>query len=351
MRPLDRATGQSTRPDRTRPNPHGIVRPWRRAAGTTLADVNQVSRHRRIPSAIALVIGVLALTGCLSLETRFDINADGTADVGITMLVDTSTIRMFGEMFGEEVDDLDGLSGEELIEEFVNGENPCDDFGDFGTGEVTVREVADGDRRGISCSVDGVSIAELNEDPTEGEGITILQDDEGTSVRLVFPAEDIVGDTDDLGMFGLSFEELFDVRFVVSAPGSLVEHNGSSTQGSTVFWQLTPDSAFLQGDDAVMTARWSGFAAADGGDGDGGLSPVVIIAIIVGLLIVVAAVVLVLRSKGSGGSPTASAPMPTSVGGPMPGTGSAPPPPPAAPPAPPAPPTPPPPPPPPPPSS
>lgn len=266
---------------------------------TTLGWVDISSCRRRSGSVIGLLIAVIALTGCLSFETRIDIAADGTADVGITMLVDISTIRTFGEMFGEDMSELEDLTGAELIDEFADGENPCDDFGNVSPDQIEVRDVVDGDRRGIECTVSGVPIDELGPDGSgPDEGITILQDSEGTSIRLVFPAADITGDSDEFGaLLGLSFEDLFDISFIVSAPGTLVEHNATSVSGSTVTWQLSPDADFLEGDDAVMTARWSGFEAASGGDG--GLSIVVIIAIIVGLLIVIAAVVMLLRSKGS----------------------------------------------------
>lgn len=258
---------------------------------------NSSIRHR-IPSIIGVLLAAIAVSGCLTLETRFDIADDGTADVGITMLVDLSTIRTFGEMFGDDMSELDSLTGEELIEEFADGGNPCEDFGEFGSGEVEIREVVDGDRRGIACTVRGVSIEDLNDETSsDGESISITQDDTGTSVRLVFPIGDLTADSDDFGaLLGLSFEDLLDIRFIVAAPGGLLEHNATSVSGSTVTWQLTPGAAFIDGEDAVMTARWTGF---DGAGGGGGLSTAVIIAFVLGLLVAIAAVVFILRARSA----------------------------------------------------
>lgn len=245
----------------------------------------------------------MVFAGCLSLETRVDIDADGTADLGLTVLVDLGAIRTFGEMFGEDLSDLEALDGPDLVEEITEGENPCDDIGDVPNTGVEVEEVRDGDRRGITCTVRNVPIAEFsNLDADDGASFEIRQDAEGTSIEIRFPTEGLSQDTDDLGaMLGLTFEELFDLTFVVSAPGRLVEHNGTSTSGSTVTWQITTNAPFLVGDDAVMTAEWSGFAESSD---DGGLPLVLILAVILGLIVVAVAAVLIARSTKSGPSPS-----------------------------------------------
>lgn len=298
---------------------------------------------RRAVTVLGAIIGAIALSGCLSLETRFDIGTDGTADLGITMLIDVEQISEFAEMFGEDPDEIDDLSGEELIEEFGEGENPCDDLGDDFGGEIEARDVSEGGRRGISCTVRDVPLADLSDfDADDGSSFTITQDDDGTEVEIVFPSEDLTQDSDELGaMLDLTFEELFDIRFVVSAPGSLEEHNATSTDGSTATWQLAPDAGFVEGGDAVMTARWSGFSPATGGGAGGdddGLSTALIIAIVAGVVVVVIAVALILRSRstrstGSSTPPPSEPPPPSGAAPPQPpGSAPLPPPPGAAPP-------------------
>lgn len=278
--------------------------------------------------AAGLVAATFVLAGCLSLETNISISDDGTADVELVTLIDTSQLEEFAEMFGEDVGDLSSLSGDQLLEEFSEGENPCDDLaGSFTDYEVTTVEVEEGSSRGVSCTVADVPIDELSSLGTDSS-MSIEQDDSGTRFELTLEgASDLTGggETDEMtDLLGLTFEELFDIRFVVSAPGSLSEHNATSTDGGTATWQLSPEAEFLSGDTARMFATWE-----PGSDSGSTWIPIVVGVAIVAVAVIGAIFLFGRRSK----SATPSGPGGADTMPPPPGAGSPPPPPPSAPPA------------------
>jgi hypothetical protein len=255
---------------------------------------------RTAASAAAIVMASVLLAGCFTLEATFTINDDATADVDYLILVDTEQLEEFAGLLGEDTGPLGDLSGDALLGELTGGENPCGDLtSEFTDFEVTTREIDEDGEVGVGCTVSGVPIADLNSLGDDTSSFSIEQDEAGTRFDATLEGVDeLTGDPSETEMMtdvlGVSLDDLFTIKFIVSAPGSLGENNASSTDGSTATWDVKPDSDFVTDGTATMTAEWTP------GGGGSGSSVWIILAIIAAVAVVAAlVVVLVKRSKGS----------------------------------------------------
>jgi hypothetical protein len=256
---------------------------------------------RTAASAAAIALTSALLAGCFTVEATFTINDDATADVDYLILIDTEQLEEFAGILGEDTGSLGDLSGDALLGELTGGENPCGDLTqEFTDYEVTTREIDEDGEVGVGCTVSGVPIADLNSLGDETSSFSIEQDESGTRFDATLEGVDeLTGDPTETEMMtemlGVSLDDLFTIRFIVSAPGSLGENNASSTDGSTATWDIKPDADFVTDGDARMTAEWTP------GGGGGGSSIWIILAVIAGIAGVAAlVVVLVKRSKGKG---------------------------------------------------
>ena len=275
---------------------------------------SMVASRRWATAAVAVATSAL-VSGCLALETSFEISDDGTADVGIVTTIDTAQLEQLGGLFGQDASEFEDLSGDELLGEFTD-DDPCDELSSDLVGyDVTTREIDEDGLVGVGCTVTGVPIEELT-DLGDDSTLVIAQDDDGTSFEFVLGGVDeltAVGGDDVTGGLGLDFEELFELRVVVSAPGSIESSNASSTSGSTATWLITPDADFVAAGTATMSAQWS----ASGGSS--GSSVWVVIVIILAVLAVAAiAVLLIRRSQGDQRSDQGAGGAPATVGSPPP---------------------------------
>lgn len=276
-------------------------------------------------SALAVIVTSALLAGCFTLEATFTVNDDATADLDYLILLDTEKLEELSGLLGEDLGDVGDLSGDALLDEFFGGDDPCADLTEELTDyEVTTREIREDGEAGVGCTVTGVPIAELNSLGDDTSSFSIEQDDSGTRFNAVLEGVDeLAGDPSETEMLtemlGVSLDDLFTIRFVVTAPGSLGENNATSTDGSKATWEVKPDADFVTDGDATMTAEWT-----PGGGGGGGGSSLWIILVIIAVVAAIAAVavVLVKRSKGQGPGPS-DAPAAT----PSPGTPAPPPPP------------------------
>ncbi len=293
-------------------------------------------------SALALAATSALLAGCFTVEATFTIQDDATADVDYLILIDTEQLQEFAGLLGEDAGSLDELSGDALLGELTGGDDPCGDLtAELTEYDVSVREIDENGEVGVGCTVTGVPIAELNSLGDDTSSFSIEQDDQGTRFNAVLEGVDeLTGDpaeTDAMTeMLGISLDDLFTIRFTVTAPGSLGDNNASSTNGSTATWEVKPDSDFVTDGDANMTAEWTP------GGGGSSSSTWIIVLIVLGLVAAaIVAIVLVKRSKDPKGTahddtaapdtavvPTGMAPPPTT---PPPAAPSTPPPPPGAP--------------------
>jgi hypothetical protein len=295
----------------------------------------RTARSGRWAAGVAVTSALL--TGCFTLEATFTISEDATADVDYVVLIDTEQLQEFASLLGQDVGDLDELSGDALLDEFTGGDDPCGDLTDeLADYEVSVREIDENGEVGVGCTVSGVPIAELNSLGDDASSFTIEQDDTGTRFSAVLEGVDeLTGDASDTEMMtemlGISLDDLFTIRFIVTAPGSLGANNATSTDGSTAIWDVKPDADFVADGDATMRAEWTP------GGGDGGSSIWIIVAIIAGVAAVAAlAVVLAKRSKAPARTTDGSDTAPSAPNGPPPPPATTPPPPPATTPPPPA---------------
>ena len=293
-------------------------------------------------TAIALSVTSALLAGCFTVEATFTIKDDATADIDYLVLIDTEQLQEFSGLLGEDAGALDDLSGDALLEEVMGGDDPCSDLtGEFDDSQISTREIDDNGKVGVGCTVSGVPIAELDSLGADTSSFSIEQDAGVTRFNAVLEGVDeLAGDpaeTDAMAeTLGVTLDELFTIRFIVTAPGSLGENNASSTDGSTATWDVKPDSDFVTNGDATMTAEWTP-------GGGGGSSMAIILAIVAALVAAAAAaIVLVKRSKGKPDEAAAAvAYMPMAPPGltpQAPGTAAPPTPPPASPSAPPPPP-------------
>jgi hypothetical protein len=286
--------------------------------------------HKTVTGALAVAATSVLLTGCFTVQATFTINEDATADLDYLVLIDTEQLGEFAGLLGEDLGDLDGLSGDALIEEFFDGEDPCADLAsELESYELTTRNIDENGEAGVGCTVSGVPLAELDSLGDDTSFFSIEQDDAGTRFNAVLEGVDeIAGDPSETEMMtemlGVGLDDLFTIRFIVTAPGTLRDNNATSTDGSAATWDVKPDADFVTDGDATMTAEWT-----PGGGGSGGGSTIWIIVAIAAIAAIAAvAVVLAKRSKSStpDADATADATSTSMVAGGTPVTGMAPPP-------------------------
>jgi len=289
---------------------------------------------RSVASALTIAATSVLLAGCFTVEATFTINNDATADLDYLILIDTEQLQDFAGLLGEDAAALGDLSGDALLEEVTGGDDPCSDLtAELTEYEVSTREINENGEVGVGCTVSSIPVAELNSLGDDTSSFSIEQDADGTRFNAVLEGVDeLAGDpaeTDAMvDLLGLDLDDLFTIRFVVSAPGSLASNNASSTSGSTATWDVKADADFVTDGDATMTAEWTP-------GGGGGSSSTLLIVLIIAALAAVAAIAVVLfkRSKATPDTtpPSPEAPVaPTTAMAPPAMTATTPPPPPPA---------------------
>jgi hypothetical protein len=269
---------------------------------------------RSVASALTIATASLLLAGCFTVEATFTINDDATADLDYLILIDTDQLEEFAGLLGEDASALGDLSGDALLEEITGGDDPCSDLtSELTEYEVSTREINDNGEVGVGCTVSAIPVAELNSLGDDTSAFSIEQDADGTRFNAVLEGVDeLAGDpaeTDAMvDLLGLDLDDLFTIRFVVSAPGSLGSNNASSTSGSTATWDVKADADFVTDGDATMTAEWT----PGGGDGS---SSTLLIVLIIGALAAIAAIAVVLYKRTTA-TPDAPTPSPETPPGP-----------------------------------
>jgi hypothetical protein len=248
-------------------------------------------RRRRF---VALLLAVVATTaGCFSAEMNLTVRDDDTADLTYTVLVDVNRLGELASILGSEAPDLSSYSGEDLIAELFEGEDPCTEMRNALAGrEVTSTPVNEGERRGVRCAVERVPVAELS-GLGDGTSLSIERQGSATTVEIMLTGiDDLAGDSAELGgELGLSYDELLEIRFVATAPGTLDTHNATSVDGATATWLVTPDAEFVTAGEARLEASWTG------GDSSGGGAAITVAIVIAALVVAALAVVIVVRRR------------------------------------------------------
>lgn len=210
------------------------------------------------------VVGAsLLLSGCFSVDYELTIGDDGTMDVAFEARIDTTRFEEFGALFGEAA----GFGPDELFEEAFQGEDPCAELeATLGDYDVDSEEIRSGSEIGVRCSVKGVAFDDF--DPgADGPTVRITQDSQGTTFRGEFSGVSaLTGETAEATeLLDLDFDELVQIRMVVTGPGGLIDDNATSTSGRTATWVITPDADFIEGDVAIMEAEWGPPGSGGGG--------------------------------------------------------------------------------------
>jgi hypothetical protein len=259
-----------------------------------------VLSRRFVSLVVPSLLCVLLLSGCLRTEVSFDVTSLETTDVSLLVAVDVEALTTFASSFGgaEEAAALEEMSGEELLAELGDGDDPCSGAVDGINFEIS--PYAEGDYRGVVCTARGVSTSDLMQEffgdaaaLREGDaaGTWVLEGRFSDALGLADEAEEAGG----LGEMGDMFDpgELLELSVSISAPGVLLEHNGTSAIGGTVTWKVTTDAQFMEGTDAMLRAVWD---VSSGSDSDSGSSSIAIL-IVIGFAVVIAAGVVLLAGR------------------------------------------------------
>lgn len=281
---------------------------------------------RSVIGVLAVTAACLLLTSCFSVESSFTIHDDGTADVSMVTLVDTSRLEELASMLGEDMGPVGDLSPESLLEE-LGDDNPCEQLvGDLTGFDVETEEITNDGEVGVGCTVKGVPIEDLTASMQDDESsFTITQEGDATSFSATLTGVDeLAGDPDEMTamteMLDVNLDDLFSITFSVTAPGSLGDNNASSTSGSTATWDVKPDADFVTSGDATMTAEWSGSSSSSS-------STLWIILGIIAAIVIIGAIIYFLKRRKSGdatGTATTPADGPVMTPPPPPGAPGAP---------------------------
>jgi hypothetical protein len=192
---------------------------------------------KRIAPLLALVV---LLTGCkIRMDSNLVINADESGTYAIEMSVD-SELRQLAEDQGEPLDLTQGL------EDAPEG--------------WTVEEFTNGDFSGVRIGHDFASIAEFEQDLAalvnlgggssagmltgiglthEGDEFTFESDLTGVTDALGgLAGADLGSELEGVDM-GAMFEQLFEVRIIITMPGEIGENNADEVNGNTLTWNVS----------------------------------------------------------------------------------------------------------------
>lgn len=267
--------------------------------------------RRRRAWAAALSSGLILLTtSCFAAEMKVTVNDDDTADIAYTLLIDIDQLGELAGVLGSTLPDLDGVTGDRLVQELFQGEDPCSDLRESLPGrEVSSTDVSRGSQRGVECAVVGVPLNEFSNFGSD-TALNIVRSGGDTTVDItLIDVQSLAEDSEDLGaMAGEAFADLLEISFVVAAPGTLGDNNATSVEGNTATWLVTPDAPFVIDGNAQMQGVWTGDSSSGGGLGAG-----LVIAIVVAALAVIALVLVLVRRRGR---PAPGSPLPPpQVGG------------------------------------
>ncbi|MFQ5426822.1 MAG: hypothetical protein ACE5EV_07055 [Gaiellales bacterium] len=192
---------------------------------------------------VLLLTFAIVLTGCkVRVDSHIAVDEDGSGTFAIEMSLDEE-FRELSEESGEG-----GIDFEEGIEDIPSG--------------WSVEPFVDGEFEGIRAAVDFTDFADLDQRLIElaesGDADTsapTFLDQSGLTRdgdQFTFTTE-LTGLEDDLADFGgggegdftlegfdpaALFEQVFEIRFVVSLPGTIVSNNADSVDGNTLTWNV-----------------------------------------------------------------------------------------------------------------
>ena len=259
-----------------------------------------VLRAKRSTSLLAILLaGLVAFTGCVSMEIESEFDEDGGAVHTMELTIDMSDLEQLGEMGEvdpfENFDEAEEEASEEgfRVERIEDGDivgvrliqevDDSSDLGDqlnrlFNAGAAEGEDVApfsgtfekDGDDYALNLTVDGATLTD-----TAGEGL------------------------DDTGDLGIGLDTIFEFTYTARLPGEIDEDatNGRVIDDTVVTWDLP-----LEGSETLTAA-----SSTDGG-GSGLILTLVVVGIIVLGVIALAAVIFLVLMNRRGTEPATVTP-------------------------------------------
>ncbi|MDH3498981.1 MAG: hypothetical protein OEM97_02565 [Acidimicrobiia bacterium] len=200
-----------------------------------------------IPRRILLLF-VIAGFFLASCEARFDsnvvVNDDESGVVTIELALDDELRQLLEEQggeqflgFGDQLADVpEGWTSEEFTEGVFQGVRVSTEFGDFA--ELEVRLAGIDEQLGQS---------ELSV-PATFRTLGLSRDGDTFSFRAdvgdAAAGLDALGDQEVGGLdVAQIIDTIFTIRFIVTLPGEIVQHNADSIDGSTLVWQVNSTDA------------------------------------------------------------------------------------------------------------
>lgn len=185
---------------------------------------------------------VLLLSACtIRFDVGIDVNADESGTFALFIGFDEQFQQLMEEGGGEGFDMTEGLAdapegwkAEEVIEDGFEGVRISTEFNDFDELNQKLAEL--NQEQGGGAGTDFLSDFSLTRD---GDTFRFQADVSGIDEQLTGAVGESGGD--DL-MSGLDpatlFEDLFEIRFRLTLPGTIESHNADSINGSTLIWNV-----------------------------------------------------------------------------------------------------------------
>jgi hypothetical protein len=207
----------------------------------------------------AFAMLALVLSACIKLDMSLTVNSDDTVDGKVIFALNKELI----ELSGQSPEDLLGASGP----------IPTDAEG------VSTAPYEDDEFQGQEITLDGVPLAQFNEESSGEDSLRIVRQGETYVVSGALDLSDTGGATGATGFPGA--EEMFasaQMKLVISFPGEVTESNGQ-IDGNTVTW--IPE----------VGERLELHAVA-GATGGGDSNTTLMILLVVGAIVIILAIVL-----------------------------------------------------------
>lgn len=239
---------------------------------------------RYIPLFAVLVLLLSACT--IRFDVGIDVEADESGTFALFIGFDEQFQQLMEEGGGEGFDLTEGLaetpegwSAEEVIEDGFEGVRISTGFADFDELNQKLDEL--NQEQGGGAGTDFLSDFSLTRD---GDTFRFQADVSGIDEQLTGAVGESAGD--DL-MSGLDpatlFEDLFEIRFRLSLPGTIESHNADSVNGNELIWNVDiADEGTTY--EAVSTTK-------------AGAISLILIAAIVAILIVIALGVVAMQRR------------------------------------------------------
>ena len=198
---------------------------------------HNVKRYIPLFALLALVLSACTIR----VDVGLVVNEDETGTFGLFMGFDEEFQELMAQGGGEDLDLTEDLSDvpegwtvEEVTEDGFEGVRISTDYESFEDLEAKLSEMSDGTDSGIGT--DFLSDSGLTH---EGDEFRFEADtsgvDEGLSGALgESGGEDMLEGMDASAILG----DLFEIRFNLTMPGSITEHNADSINGNTLTWEI-----------------------------------------------------------------------------------------------------------------